>query len=127
MSRWVRRVESIVPRKAREFGGKARNLAVLARAGFPVPAGFAVSIGACEQVFETLLPEADRPAALLAASEETTGEERLAAIRDRILRAPLPSEVEHALRHAFRELQRDGARAIAVRSSSNREDEESAS
>ncbi len=35
MSAVVRRIESIVPRKAQAFGGKAKNLAALARAGFP--------------------------------------------------------------------------------------------
>ena len=34
----LRRIETIVPRRAEGFGGKAKNLAALARAGFPVPA-----------------------------------------------------------------------------------------
>ena len=46
MPRDIRRIETLVPKRAADYGGKACHLAKLARAGFPVPAAFAVPSGA---------------------------------------------------------------------------------
>ena len=64
MSTLLRPLDALLPRAARNFGGKARNVAMLARAGFPVPAGYALSCEAAERCFEQVLPPELRPASL---------------------------------------------------------------
>ena len=58
----VRPIDSLLPRSSRNFGGKARNLAALVRAGFPVPAAHAVSGEAATQTYARALPRELRPA-----------------------------------------------------------------
>jgi pyruvate,water dikinase len=123
----VRRIESIVPRKARAFGGKAKNLAALARAGFPVPAAYALEASAADEFFASALSSEDQPGALLAASSASLTDERLERIAETLRDAPIPTATLSALREAFRALRVEGARAVAVRSSSTREDQEAAS
>lgn len=120
----LRRVETLVPRRAAQFGGKARGLAALARAGFPVPAAYALSGVACETFFRANLEAHERPSALLT-SDVTAAE--LEAIGERVRRAPLPNDLERRLRDAFASLRREGAISVAVRSSSTREDQDEAS
>lgn len=127
MGRLSRRIESIVPRRAHGFGGKASNLAALARAGFPVPAAYALPAEAFRTFVDASLPERDRPAALLAEPAESVSPERLASIREVLARAPLGRDVSNALRDALSDLERGGARAVAVRSSSTNEDRDAAS
>lgn len=124
MSAIVRRIESIVPRRAHAFGGKAKNLAALARAGFPVPAAYALAASAAEDFFVSALPEEDRPGALLAAPSSALSDERLRRLIDKVRTAPIPPNIEAALCEAFRALRAEGAVAVAVRSSSTREDQE---
>ncbi len=123
----VRRIESIVPRKAEAFGGKAKNLAALARAGFPVPAAYALAASAADDFFAGALPEADRPARLLASPASQVPPERLAALAARARAAPIPEAVRGGLAEALRALMAEGATAVAVRSSSTREDQEASS
>ncbi len=127
MSAVVRRIESIVPRKAHAFGGKAKNLAILARAGFPVPAAYALSASAADDFFAEALPEADRPAALLTARASQLTAERLEGLRARVRRTDVPGVVRAGLVDAMESLLREGAVAVAVRSSSTREDQEATS
>ncbi|HJL15226.1 MAG TPA: PEP/pyruvate-binding domain-containing protein [Sandaracinaceae bacterium LLY-WYZ-13_1] len=127
MSAIVRRIESIVPRKAHAFGGKAKNLAALARAGFPVPAAYALEASAAEAFFGAALPASDQPAALLAAPSSLITDERLAELAERARSAPVPPGVRGALHEALTALRREGAVAVAVRSSSTREDQEATS
>ncbi|MBX3271639.1 MAG: hypothetical protein KF729_15340 [Sandaracinaceae bacterium] len=124
MSALVRRIESIVPRKAEAFGGKAKNLAALARAGFPVPAAFALAASAADDFFAGALDEADRPDRLVAAPASQLTPERLASLAARVREAPIPAAVRSGLADALRALLADGATAVAVRSSSTREDQE---
>jgi len=126
-SRHLRRIESIVPRRAEGFGGKARGLAALARAGFPVPAAFAIAGAAAEEHAAAALPLADRIGALLAAPESEVDAARLASIASRLRARPVEPALATALTDAFRELRRNGVRSVAVRSSSTREDDEAAS
>lgn len=123
----LRRIETIVPRRAASIGGKARNLAALARAGFPVPAAWALSGDAFVAHVGRVLPERDRLPALLAGPESGVDDARLAEIADRVRRSELGADVVRALDAATRDLLRTGARAIAVRSSSTHEDDERAS
>jgi len=124
--RHLRRIESIVPRRARPFGGKARNLAALARAGFPVPAAYALSGDICREFLEDALPPEDRLETLLKRGSRANAD-RLALIGERVRSTPLPRHLASELTRALETLQRAGARSVAVRSSSNREDEDAAS
>ena len=127
MSVVVRRIESIVPRKAHAFGGKAKNLATLARAGFPVPAAYALSASAADAFFAETLPEPDRPAALMSAPRSTLTVSRLERLADLARNGRIPDAARAGLLEAFRSLRREGAVAVAVRSSSTREDQEASS
>lgn len=120
MPRDIRRIETLVPKKATDYGGKACHLAKLARAGFPVPAAFAVPAAVPEALFAERLGVEDRPAALLA--REVVPEQRLASIRARVRAVDLGAALERELRDALDALRHEGSTSFAVRSSSTRED-----
>jgi pyruvate,water dikinase len=108
-------------------GGKGASLGELYRAGLPVPPGFLVTVPAFRRATQavdpggaiepeiTALPPDDR-----AAIERTT-----AAIRARIVTAPLPGDVAAAIVAAYEELGADAP--VAVRSSAVGEDAAEAS
>jgi phosphohistidine swiveling domain-containing protein len=125
MARLVRRVESIVPRRAREYGGKARNLARLARAGFPIPAAYAMPSTVCARVLRDALAGDEQIAALIA--DPSTSSERMERVAAKVRAVELPSDVRADLENAWNELVRLGARSLVVRSSSTREDQDLAS
>ncbi len=94
-------------------GGKGANLGELVRAGFPVPAGFAITTAAYDRfvgdnrLTETIGGELrDEPA---------SG----AAIRRAFEGAPIPPDVEQTILKAYKEL---GQGPVAVRSSATAED-----
>ncbi|MFW5925401.1 MAG: PEP/pyruvate-binding domain-containing protein [Myxococcota bacterium] len=122
----LRRVETIVPRRTEGYGGKAKNLAALARAGFPVPPAYALPGSAAEEFYQRALPEIDRLEALFS-SDAHIDPKRLASIAERVRMATLPPSLLEPLQEAYRELSDDGAVGIAVRSSSTFEDLEGAS
>ena len=69
----IRRIETLVPKKAAAYGGKARSLATLARAGFPVPAAFAISSEVLENLLKsTLAPDELPERVLVAPAREVT-------------------------------------------------------
>src|SRR4051794_14238538 len=103
-------------------GGKGLNLGLLRRAGLPVPEGFCVTTAAYATVVGTrldgqlaALPE--DPAQLGAAA---------AALRERVLSAPLPDALATEIRVRYDRLG-GGAVPVAVRSSATAEDLPSAS
>jgi phosphohistidine swiveling domain-containing protein len=116
----IRRIETLVPKRAADYGGKACHLAKLARAGFPVPAAIAIPAAVAEALFAERLGVEDRPAALLA--REVVPEARLASIRARVRAVDLGAALERELREALEALRREGNVSFAVRSSSTRED-----
>ncbi len=124
MPREVRRIETLLPRRSGLYGGKARGLAALCRAGFPVPAAYAVPATSFAAFVQTALPVDDQLPALLSRDLDPV---RLDAIRARLQAAPFPAELERAIRDAFAALVREGASGIAVRSSSTQEDQRQAS
>jgi pyruvate,water dikinase len=83
-----------------KVGSKAARLAELTSAGFPVPAGFVVSVDA---------------ARAFARAHQVTAASPAAAVN----RLPIPDEVADAVRHALRDL---GEGPVAVRSSATAED-----
>ncbi len=123
----IRRIETLVPRKAAAYGGKARSLATLARAGFPVPAAFAISSEVLDALLKGALAEAELPERVLVAPARDVTRERLAEIREKVRHAPLPAGVDEAVRRLLGTLVHEGAQAVAVRSSALREDEDARS
>jgi phosphohistidine swiveling domain-containing protein len=125
MSALLRPIDAILPRAARSFGGKVRNLAMLARAGFPVPMAFGLACEAAEQAFATGLPEHLQPATLFKAS--VCPDEALSEARAIALSLQLAPALRSALANAFADLRRAGVESLAVRSSSTAEDQHAAS
>jgi len=125
MPRILKRIESVVPRRASGYGGKARGLAALARAGFPVPAAYAMPGWVGDSFYSTVLDIADRPRALL--REPHVSDVRLQAIAERVRDATLPQDVVRAVKDALLAMRDEGATSFAVRSSGLHEDQEGAS
>ena len=125
MPRVLKRIESVVPRKAAGYGGKARGLAALARAGFPVPAAYAMPGWVGDSFFSTVLEIADRPRALLRTPH--VPDERLQVIAERVREATLPQDVVRSVSDALLAMRDEGATSFAVRSSAMHEDQEGAS
>lgn len=111
----IRPVEAILPRASRQFGAKARGLAALARAGFPIPAAYVLSCEATDQFLKAALPDDLQLARVV--EWQAPSSHRLEEIRTRVLEAELPAPVREALRSAFVELQHAGARSAVVRPS----------
>jgi rifampicin phosphotransferase len=121
MTSLLRPIDAILPSVARNFGGKARNLAALARAGFPVPMAYALSSEAAEQAFAKNLPADLQPRTLL--SSAATSEGALAEARERVLAIELEPELQQALIATYAEMRAAGVEQLAVRSSSTAEDQ----
>ena len=121
----LRPIDAILPRAARSFGGKVRNLATLARAGFPIPMAFALSSEAAEQAFAAGLPPELQPNALFSAT--VCPDAALSEARERVLSLELEPALRGSLAAAYAELRRAGAESLAVRSSSTAEDQHAAS
>jgi pyruvate,water dikinase len=125
MPRILKRIESVVPRRASGYGGKARGLAALARAGFPVPAAYAMPGWVGDSFFSSVLEIADRPRALLRAPY--VPDARLLEIAERVREATLPQDVVRSVSDALLAMSGEGAISFAVRSSAMHEDQEGAS
>ena len=102
-------------------GGKGANLAHLANAGFPVPAGFLITTQAyrrfveANQMQEWILATApDQPV-----SDPTILDNASSQIRERFTSGTLPGDLERAIREAYAAL---GSFPVAVRSSATAED-----
>ena len=120
MARIVKPIDSLVPRRAAAYGGKARGLAALARGGFPVPRAYAIS-GACfVEHCERHLPRDAQPTVLLRQPQPSA--ETLEGYAEALEAAPLDEALGAELRETFQALRRDGAGSVAVRSSSTSED-----
>lgn len=125
MPRVLKRIESIVPRRAAGYGGKARGLAALARAGFPVPAAYAMPGWVGDSFFTSVLDVGDRPRAVLRSPYVPDG--RLHEIRERVRNATLPQDVVRSVSDSLLAMREEGAVGFAVRSSATHEDQEGAS
>jgi len=125
MPRVLKRIESVVPRRASGYGGKARSLAALARAGFPVPAAYAMPGWVGDSFFSSVLEIEDRPRALLHSPH--VPDARLQSIAERVREATLPQDVVRSVSDALLAMTDEGAISFAVRSSAMHEDQEGAS
>ena len=109
-------------------GGKGGSLGELTRAGIAVPPGFVLRTEGFER-FITALDATEPLRALIEALDPDdldTAQTVTAAIRQRVEQAPLPAEIETALRAAYAELA-GVDQPVAVRSSATTEDAEDAS
>lgn len=96
-----------------EMGAKSTRLAQLARAGFPVPAGFCLPAGAYRR--HVLAADPPRLQALLASGD-------FARLREWITRREIDPGDRAALLAAYRRLQPQAPLGVAVRSSASAED-----
>ena len=103
-------------------GGKAAGLAVLKRAGFPVPRGFCVTVAAFNQFLDasSLRPELDRLLSEILTAPPSRVHELSAQALASLAAAPIPGPVEAAILEAWRAMGEE--RAWAVRSSATVED-----
>jgi pyruvate,water dikinase len=101
-----------------QVGGKAANLMTLLAAGFPVPAGFVVTVSAYEDFVASIDGLADDVAAL-DRTEVSELADRAARLRERMSLAALPEAALCAIKVAYARI---GGAAVAVRSSSTLED-----
>lgn len=111
------------PENAPAAGGKAAGLVPALAAGLPVPEGFVATLMVCRRFLETTGLEGRIRERLAALSPQSIREheEAAAQIRDWVLAAPLPPELEEALLAAYRQVAPHGE-PVAVRSSASRED-----
>ena len=102
-------------------GGKGANLGEMTQAGIPVPPGFVVTSNA----YFTFLKEAKLEKELRRLLEpldiEDSGKlnETSTKIKEKISNAPMPREIAHEIKQAYKEL---GDGLVAVRSSATAED-----
>ena len=122
MPRVLKRIESVVPRRASGYGGKARGLAALARAGFPVPAAYAMPGWVGDSFYSSTLDVAERPRALL--RTPYVPDERLEGIAARVREATLPADVVRAVQDSLLAMREEWATSFAVRSSATHEYQE---
>jgi pyruvate,water dikinase len=112
------------PQDYGRIGGKCASLARMIACGVAVPVGFAVTTDAYSGMLENPALKAEI-AVLLEATRygDVTDEvDKAARIRQAILAAKMPSDVETAIRRAYRQMATDGEMPVAVRSSATAED-----
>ena len=100
-------------------------MAALARAGFPVPAAYAMPGWVGDSFFSSILEIEDRPRALLRTPH--VPDVRLQSIAERVREATLPQDVVRSVSDALLAMTDEGATGFAVRSSATHEDQEGAS
>jgi pyruvate,water dikinase len=107
-------------------GGKGANLGELARAGFPVPQAFVVSTTAYRQLIRgnSLLGTILNALEGLDYDNALEIERRAARIRESILAAETPADIDEAIRAAYEELEARLGKdvGVSVRSSATAED-----
>jgi len=107
-----RSIETLVPQKASAYGEPIRRVAQMARAGLPVPPGFALS----REHVDALLSHTDVTpiVKLLDGWERSEGAGRACAARDAWLSRPLDPAMQDALRAVAGRLEGEGARSFAL-------------
>ncbi len=107
-------------------GGKAANLGELMRAGIPVPEGFVVDAKSFREFLEVTGLKDEIYGMLSSLNVEDTEKlnEVSKKIREMIVNAKMPEEIEKAIREAYRKLCEEygGEVFVAVRSSATAED-----
>jgi pyruvate,water dikinase len=107
-------IEAIVPRRAQAYGEFVRRAALLARAGLPLPPGYAVGRGPADAFYADTLPPERRLEALLDPAIGMPNAEELAGLRQRVAGAELPVALAANLREVFQTLRALGAASLTV-------------
>lgn len=107
-----RPIETVVPQKALGFGEPIRRVSAMARAGMPVPPGFALSREHVDALFVAAgLPHVVN---LIDLSAQPSAEKRLAELKQRWLERDLDSSMRDALRAILGRLDGVGARSLTL-------------
>jgi len=115
---FIRPIDALMPRLGRQFGGKATGLAALVRAGFPVPAAYALSREAADEAYARVFTSGQ----LALLGDGPAREAQSAVLREKIMALSLPSSLERELSRTLALLRAASAESVAVRSSSTVED-----
>ncbi|MFT3921439.1 MAG: PEP/pyruvate-binding domain-containing protein [Myxococcales bacterium] len=107
-------IEEILPRRAHGYGDFVRRTAALARAGLPVPGGYALPRVEADALYARCLTEADGLRGLLNPQREFPSEEALASVRARIQEQGLGEDLAGELSQVFGSLRAQGAPAVVV-------------
>ncbi len=102
-----------------ECGGKAAHLGELSKLSLNVPNGFSVLGNAYYHHLEAnqLKDKIDLAATALSTEDYAGLEAKTQVIRDMIMDAPIPAEIEQEIEGGYRELSQGGEAFVAVRSS----------
>ncbi len=114
-------LEEVGKEDVQEVGGKGANLGEMVRAGVPVPPAFIVTAEAYRQFLRQsgLVSQLRDLLSGLDVNDPLALQQTCARIRDLIRTAPMPREIEEAIKEAYRRL---GDGLVAVRSSATAED-----
>src|SRR5688572_22781693 len=107
-------IEAIVPRRAQGYGEFVRRTALLARAGLPLPPGYARAREAADASYAGCLDEAGRLPQLLDPTGPRRREEQLAPLRREILGASAESAFAGRLSEVYATLRSLGAESLTV-------------
>jgi pyruvate,water dikinase len=107
-------IEAILPRRAEGYGEFVRRVARLARAGLPVPPGYASARDAADTFYATRLDERRRLAQLLDPAAPLPREELLGPLRREIQGAPAERGFARSLSEVYATLRALGAESLTV-------------
>ncbi|MBT7369487.1 MAG: phosphoenolpyruvate synthase, partial [Gammaproteobacteria bacterium] len=126
MSEYICRLEEIDSGSIPLVGGKAANLGELTREKLPVPQAFCVNTKAYQSVIEENSLRAPILSALegLDYDDPVEIERRASKIREMIIAAGVPADIDNAVRRAYEQLESELGKdvLVSVRSSATAED-----
>ncbi len=123
-STYIKFFEEISKKDIPEVGGKGANLGEMTQAGLPVPPGFCVTSNAFQQFLKKskLAPVIKETLKNLDVYDTTALNSAAETIQSAVLKASLPSDIESAIKTAYKKLSQKGDAFVAVRSSATAED-----
>jgi len=107
-------IEEILPRRAHGYGEFVRRIAGLARAGLPVPGGYALPRVEADALYSRSLAASDALRDLLNPQREFPSDDALADMRARIAEHGLGEDLSAELGQVFGSLRAQGAAAVVV-------------
>jgi phosphohistidine swiveling domain-containing protein len=107
-------IEAIVPRRAQAYGEFVRRAALLARAGLPLPSGYAASREQAAAFYAQELGADELPEALLDPQRALPGSAQIDALRVRLGGAALPAALGEKLAEVAQTLRALGAASLTV-------------
>lgn len=118
-AKFVKRLAQLTKEMVEECGGKAANLGELTKLSLNVPDGFSVLGNSYYHHLEAnhLRARIDAIAATLNAENYQDLECKTQSIRDLIMEAPVPREIQDEITSNYRDLSQGGEAFVAVRSS----------